>query len=71
MSGLARLGGVTFLAPTAFPITASSFLIPHSSFLIPPYPFTPVNEMPSINNRCAKKKSTTMGSMVTSEAAIK
>jgi len=78
MSGLARLGGVTFLPPLAFPILASSFLIPHSSFLIPHssfliplYPFTPVNEMPSMNNRCAKKKSTTMGSIVTSEAAIK
>ena len=47
------------------------FIIQRSSFLIPLYPFTPVKEMPSINNRCAKKKSTTMGSIVTSEAAIK
>jgi len=71
MSGLARLGGVTFLPLTAFPNDPISFLIPHSSFLIPLYPFTPVNEMPSMNNRCAKKKSTTIGSIVTSEAAIK
>lgn len=71
MSGLARLGDATFLPPTTFPLTATSLLIQRSAFSIAPYPFTPVNEMPSMNNRCAKKKSTTMGSIVTSEAAIK
>lgn len=51
--------------------STNRLLIPHLTLSVPPYPFTPVNEMPSINNRCAKKKSTTIGSIVTSEAAIK
>lgn len=35
------------------------------------YPFIPLNVIPSINNRCDKKKTITIGNIVTNEAAIK
>ena len=35
------------------------------------YPFTPVVEIPSMNERCVKKKSTTTGRHTSVEAAMR
>lgn len=65
------------IQPLHFVLCTSHFLLPTSYFALctlhfpPSYPFTPVNVIPSINNRCAKKKRTTIGSIVTNEAAIR